>query len=129
MDIAPTVLQAAGVPIPADMQGESFLPLLKSTHEKGRSSLYYHYYENGEHAVSPHFGIKTKRYKLIRFYKRVESWEFYDLKKDPKEMHNLIHSRKYKKQITLHKRALMGLMQKYDDKEAQAIFNEPVPVL
>ncbi len=35
--------------------------------------MYYHYYENGEHSVSPHFGISTARYKLIRFYKRVEN--------------------------------------------------------
>ncbi|SDD84366.1 sulfatase/phosphatase domain-containing protein [Niabella drilacis] len=51
--------------------------------------MYYHYYENGEHSVSPHFGIKTKRYKLIRFYKRVESWELFDLQKDPRELNNI----------------------------------------
>ena len=46
-------------------------------------TLYYHYHENGEHAVSPHFGVSDGRYKLICFYKRVEGWELYGLKKRP----------------------------------------------
>lgn len=83
LDIAPTILEAAGVAVPKDMQGRSFLPLVTAEQAKGRDAMYYHYYENGEHAVSPHFGISTGRYKLIRFYKRVEGWELYDLKKDP----------------------------------------------
>ena len=73
LDIAPTMLDAAGLPIPKDIQGESMLPLLMDKSAKGRDAIYYHYYENGEHAVSPHFGVQTDRYKLIRFYKRVES--------------------------------------------------------
>jgi arylsulfatase A-like enzyme len=70
-DIAPTLLDAAGLNIPKDMQGESMLPLFTNKKTKEREAMYYHYYENGEHSVSPHFGIRTKRYKLIRFYKRV----------------------------------------------------------
>ncbi len=82
LDIAPTLLQAAHAEIPPDMQGESFLPVL-SGKNKARKAMYYHYYENGEHAVSPHFGVRNERYKLIRFYNRVNGWELYDLKKDP----------------------------------------------
>ena len=126
LDIAPTVLETAGVNIPADMQGESFLPLVKHNNMKGRDALYYHYYENGEHSVSPHFGIKTKRYKLIRFYKRVSSWELYDLKKDPSEMNNLIDGKKYQSQIIKLKGELLQLIKKYDDKEAEEIFNQPL---
>ncbi|CAN5677160.1 sulfatase [soil metagenome] len=126
LDIGPTVLEAVGISIPADMQGQSFLPLVKNNHAKGRDALYYHYYENGEHAVSPHFGIKTNRYKLIRFYKRINSWEFYDLEKDPSEMNNLINDKKYQALISAHKNKLLGLIKQYDDKEAEVIFNEPV---
>jgi len=126
LDIAPTVLEAAGVTIPADMQGESFLPLVKHNNIKGRDALYYHYYENGEHSVSPHFGIKTKRYKLIRFYKRVSNWELYDLQKDPSEMNNLIDGKKYQRQIIKLKDELLKLIKQYDDKEAEDIFNQPL---
>ena len=69
LDIAPTILEAAGIKTPADMQGESFLPLVKHNKRKGRDELYYHYYENGEHSVSPHFGIKQKGMSLSDFTK------------------------------------------------------------
>ena len=67
----------------------------------GTVPMYYHYYENGEHAVSPHFGISTGRYKLIRFYTRVNSWELFDLEKDPSEMLNIYGKKGYDK-ITVH---------------------------
>ena len=36
-----------------------------------------------------HYGVRTERYKLIHFYNDIDAWELYDLKKDPREMHNL----------------------------------------
>src|SRR5690606_8348598 len=96
-DIAPTLLEIAGVKVPKDIQGLSILPLLTKEKTAVRDEMYYHYYENGEHAVSPHFGVRTERYKLIRFYKRVNTWELYDLKKDPSEMHNIYGKKGYEK--------------------------------
>ncbi len=121
LDIAPTMLDAAGVVIPKDEQGQSMLPLFKDRKAKGREAMYYHYYENGEHSVSPHFGVRTKRYKLVRFYKRVSSWELYDLQKDPNEMNNVYGHKSYKKiteamDIKLHK-----LISQYDDQDAKKI--------
>lgn len=127
LDIAPTILQAAGVTVPADIQGESFLPLLKQGGGNGRDAIFYHYYENGEHAVSPHFGVKTKRYKLIRFYKRVESWELYDLEKDPNEMHNIFGQKKYREIASELHGKLTELIKKYDDQEALRILNNQLP--
>lgn len=121
LDIAPTLLDIAGVKVPEDIQGESFLPLLTDKTARGRDAIYYHYYENGEHAVSPHFGVKTDRYKLIRFYKRVESWELFDLKKDPQEMSNLYGSKKYRKIQEELKTRLKGLIEQYEDKDAAEI--------
>ncbi len=126
VDIAPTILQAAGVPIPADMQGRSFLPQVSGKKKKGRTAMYYHYYENGEHAVSPHFGVSNGRYKLIRFYKRVEGWELYDLKKDAGETSNVYGQKKYAK-VTAHmKKQLAALIAQYEDEEAaQLMQKEP----
>lgn len=90
VDFAPTLLQATGIPIPAAMQGKSFAGLLKNPTEKFRDAVYYHYYEYpGEHSVMKHFGIRTNRYKLIRFYGEENFWELYDLKTDPNENTNL----------------------------------------
>lgn len=124
LDIAPTLLDAAGLPVPAQMQGESLLPLLKKPTSKGRDAIFYHYFEDGEHRVSPHFGISTKRYKLIRFYKRVNCWELYDLAKDPSEQHNIFKQKGYNL-ITLDlMKKLDKLILQYQDWEAKKIMDK-----
>jgi arylsulfatase A-like enzyme len=124
LDIAPTVLSAAGVAVPKDMQGKSFLPLVTGKKANGRDAMYYHYYENGEHSVSPHFGISTKRYKLIRFYERVNSWELYDLKKDKNEMNNVYGKKGYEKITADLNRQLNSLIDQYQDKDAKKILQD-----
>jgi arylsulfatase A-like enzyme len=92
IDYAPTLLAMAGVQIPGDIQGSNFAPLLMKpgSVKNWRDALYYHYYEYPEpHRVAKHFGIRTSRYKLIRFYHPEAYWELYDLQKDKAEMKNL----------------------------------------
>ncbi|MDO5105106.1 sulfatase [Capnocytophaga sp.] len=124
VDIAPTLLEAAGIPVPTDMQGVSFFPILKKPRKETRNSVYYHYYENGEHAVSPHFGIKNKRYKLIRYYKRHNGWELFDLKTDPREMHNIYKLPSSKKIIKKMKKLLEKEIDKLDDTTAQEVLHK-----
>ena len=121
LDIAPTALNAAGIPVLADIQGKSFLPLLKNKKMKGRDAMYYHYYEYGEHSVSPHFGISTGRYKLIRFYSRVNCWELYDLRKDKSEMENVYGQKGYEKITAELKKRLNALIAEYEDEDAKKI--------
>jgi arylsulfatase A-like enzyme len=91
IDFAPTFLDLAGASIPDDMQGESFLQILKGKSPRGwRRSMYYHYYEYpAVHSVKKHYGIRTERHKLIHFYDDIDAWELYDLAQDPDELHNL----------------------------------------
>ena len=91
IDYAPTFLELAGAPIPADMDGVSLLPLLKGQHPKNwRKSIYYHFYEYpAEHSVKRHYGVRTDRWKLIHFYNDIDEWELFDLKNDPHELHNI----------------------------------------
>jgi arylsulfatase A-like enzyme len=90
VDFAPTLLAAAGEPVPADMQGRSFLPLLRGEQPKDwRTSMYYRYYHYPmHHRVQPHYGVRTERYKLI-YFNKIDQWELYDLAKDPNELKNL----------------------------------------
>ncbi len=119
IDFAPTIIDLAGVTIPKEMQGKSLLPLFYKNNENWRDALYYHYYEfPGIHMVKRHYGIRTKRYKLIRFYYDIEAWELYDLEKDPQELNNLYGNSAYKEvQSKLHKK-LEQLRINYKDSDS-----------
>ena len=90
IDLAPTFLDLAGVPIPQHMQGKSLLPLAKASDPSFRKEWYYEYYEwpNPE-KVPPCRGIRTERYKLIQYVLEPREFELYDLENDPKETRNL----------------------------------------
>jgi arylsulfatase A-like enzyme len=90
VDFAPTFLEAAGVPVPADMQGRSAVPVWRGqTPADWRTSMYYRYYHDpGDHDTRAHYGVRTTRHKLIHYWTR-DQWELFDLAADPDEMHNL----------------------------------------
>jgi len=90
IDLAPTFLDLAGLPIPEHMQGKSLLPLAKASEPAFRNEWYYEYYEwpNPE-KVPPCRGIRTERYKLIQYVLEPQEFELYDLDSDPKETRNL----------------------------------------
>jgi len=98
IDFAETFLEAAGVPVPDDMQGRSLVPLLKGkTPPDWRKEHYYHYYEYpGWHSVKRHYGISTTRYKLIHFYYDIDEWELFDLVADPLELKNVFDDPSYR---------------------------------
>lgn len=89
IDYAPTFLEVAGEKIPEEIQGDSLVPLMKGTKSEWRNSLYYAYYEFGEHRVPQHFGVRTDRHKLI-FFPKTDEWNLFDLKTDPNEL-NSVH--------------------------------------
>ncbi|PTX44264.1 putative sulfatase [Christiangramia gaetbulicola] len=131
LDFAPTFLDFAGAEIPDSMQGKSLRPLLNNKTNAGgfRDAVYYHYYDfPAFHMVKRHYGIRTERYKLIHFYDDIDTWELYDLKKDPKEENNLYGDPAYAEiQQKLHLE-LKQLQEKYEvtEKEFQTTPKEKV---
>jgi arylsulfatase A-like enzyme len=90
VDFAPTFLEAAGLKVPADMQGRSALSVLRgSTPADWRTSMYYRYYHDpGDHNTRGHYGVRTRTHKLIHYWTK-DQWELFDLVDDPHELHNL----------------------------------------
>lgn len=104
VDLAPTFLDLAGAPVPKLFQGRSFRPVLQGkTPEDWQTSMYYRYWmhNDGCHNVYAHYGVRTKRYKLIYYYSDPlgqdgalepsykPEWELFDLDRDPHELHSV----------------------------------------
>jgi hypothetical protein len=99
LDYAETILDAAGITPPAEMQGHSLVPVLKGqTPTDWRKGFYYHYYEHpGPHNVAKQYGVITDRYKLVYFYEpAMNYWELFDLKTDPHELKSVYDDAEYK---------------------------------
>ncbi|MBT3341794.1 MAG: sulfatase [Gemmatimonadetes bacterium] len=116
VDVAPTILDFAGVEIPPTVQGRSLRPLMAaSAPDDWRQEVYYAYYEDSwrlrdtdidqmaepgfkyftPHRIGPHRGIRTASHKLIEYLGEVDDagrplpyWEFFDLVADPDELDN-----------------------------------------
>ena len=121
VDIAPTVHDLLGLPIPKQYQGRSMLDVI---HHKGapwREEWLYDYYEYpGNENVAPHRGIRTSTHKLIHWYTQSpEEFELYDLGNDPTETRNLYG---HPDQATLQtdlKRRLAKLLQSLPERKEQ----------
>lgn len=116
LDLAPTILDAAGVPVPEQMQGRSLVPLLKGNHPADwREAVYYHYYEGppAVHKVARHHGVRTDRYTLVHFY-NTGDWELFDLRKDPEQLHSVYGDPDYAEVQKRLKEELKELEQKYE---------------
>ena len=102
IDLAPTLLDIAGVKTPQRMHGDSLMPVLDAggrSPENWRDAVYYRYYENmGPHRVPKHDGVRTENWKLI-WFPEVDPdgdgprgpgcYELYDLVEDPDELTSL----------------------------------------
>lgn len=91
IDLAPTFLDLAGLPVPSSMQGRSLAPLLHGQSPTDwRTSVYYRYYHDpGHHNTAAHLGVRTATHKLIYYWKK-DAYELFDLTVDPSEQHNLL---------------------------------------
>jgi uncharacterized sulfatase len=146
-DFAPTIIELAGGKTPDYMQGRSFKEILQTGVEPQDwpQATYYRYWMHmaHRHANPAHFGVRTKAYKLIFYYGRYwvdtddpsadwnndswgndftrhtpVAWEFYDLKKDPKEMNNAYHHPAYQETIGLLKQQLAQLRFELNETDA-----------
>jgi arylsulfatase A-like enzyme len=103
VDFAQTFLDLAGVEPTWPVQGSSLRPLLRGEDpDDWRDAVYYRYWEHddGIHHVWAHYGVRTERWKLVRYYAdglgqpgasdRVmpPEWELFDLVEDPRELHS-----------------------------------------
>ena len=131
VDFAPLMLDYAGLNTPDYMQGRSFRPNLRGQRPADwREAMYYRYWMHGNGARRPaHYGIRTRRFKLIFFYglpldqttnaPTKPGWELYDLAKDPREIDNVYRDPSYADTVAHLKEELRRLKSELGDTDAQ----------
>lgn len=136
IDFAPTLLDVGGARPAPEMQGVSLQPLWQGrTPADWRTSMYYRYYEYGDegkggwHRVRPHYGVRTRRHKLIHFQNGIDAWELYDLEKDPHEVRNIYDDPANADLVRELKAELARLQKRYGDTATSAVVpaSQPAP--
>ena len=91
MDIAPTILESAGIPVPKNWEAQSLWPLINDPQAPGRDAVYAelardHIQQEAEMMIMR----RDRKWKVV-FYLAQENGELYDLETDPREVRNLWH--------------------------------------
>lgn len=136
-DIAPTLLDVAGIEVPADIQGRSLKPLFLGEKTPWREDFYYHYY--GVKDATPEkargnwitgnqiIGITSKTEKLV-FYPTMKGgafWEYFDLVNDPREMKNLVHDPACQAKVDALREKLRQRAEALKDEEVVGLLKQP----
>ena len=98
IDVAPTILNLAGIPTPLRMQGKSLVPLMKGNIHHWPDSIFCEHLMD-EPKIPNSECIRTKQWKFIRYPKHPDYIELYNLMDDPMEEHNLASQKNYQKKI------------------------------
>jgi arylsulfatase A-like enzyme len=120
LDLAPTLLDFAGLAIPKEMQGRSWKPLLSSgaPPPDWRNSFFYEYFveigASGQQMGPPSMtALRTDNAKLIKYPGHDDWMELFDLRTDPYETNNIVRSPPH--------RDLLQTMQAEYDRQAKAV--------
>lgn len=93
IDLAPTLVDLAGAPIPASMQGKSWRPLFASPAAALRDAIFAEYFWEANFPSTPTLtAVRTQTAKLIKYEGKPEWTELFDLAADPYETNNLFAS-------------------------------------
>jgi arylsulfatase A-like enzyme len=108
IDLAPSLLEAAGLPVPENMQGESFVPILKSDSAHGRQAWLYEYFKDFPYNVPGINAVRTRTHVYIEYAGR-KAPELYNVANDPGQKRNLIDTDEGLRALPELKKALEDL--------------------
>jgi len=111
IDIAPTLLDFAAVPIPPVMQGASFRPLLRGEPVPWRTSFLYEYFQEAWlPGIPTMLAVRTERWKFVTYPDIDDLDELYDLANDPHELRNLAQDPKHAATLAAMRKELARLL-------------------
>ena len=96
IDLAPTLLDMIGIPVPEEMQGISLVPALKNPEAEIRSNFLYEHFPVFPIPIPGMTAVRTDQYKYITYHNDVRPAELYNLRKDPGEKNNIIRKPEFR---------------------------------
>jgi len=113
IDLAPTLLDLAGVAIPSIIQGRSLKPLLEGRKPRWREEFLYEYFVDAEYPKNTPkiHAVRTRDWKYISYPELNDVEELYDLRNDPYEMRNLAQDPRYARKLREMKSRLARLLE------------------
>ncbi len=89
VDLAPTLLELAGLSVPASIHGRSLRPLLLGEETEWRDAFVYEYFRDFPYNVPAHKALRTAQYLYVT-HERVGAAALYDITTDPRTLNNII---------------------------------------
>jgi N-acetylglucosamine-6-sulfatase len=115
IDVAPTLLDLAGIATPDQMDGTSFLPILRGESPEWRDEFVYQYYWEYNFPHTPTvYALRGQRYKYMFYHGLWDRNELYYLEADPLERQNLIDSPSHRELREQMKERLFDLLEEKD---------------
>lgn len=118
LDVAPSILALAGVPIPKGMQGINLMDVVQAK-TPARNHFFYQHYFLGSPRIPKVEGVVTKNFKYMKFLEH-NFEELYDIEHDPHELENLINKVNYQKKAVEMRKLFNQLSNKYGAKDMQS---------
>ena len=113
IDVAPTLLDVASVSIPSEMDGQSFLPVVRNKNAQWRDFLLYEYFWERNYPQTPTMhAIFNDKIEYTRYDGIWDIDELYNLEVDPMEKNNLIHHPDWQDKIGKLNSAMFEMLQK-----------------
>ena len=127
IDIAPTLLSLAGVPVPARMQGTSLIPLLHDRRVDWREDfLFEHLFTHDRIPRSD--GVIGDRYKYLRYVDEQPVYEqLFDAEKDPDEVINFADRPEYAPVLERMRKRYRQLVAATGSPDVPPRISRPVP--
>jgi len=101
IDLAPTILDLAGVTIPKEMQGRSLVPFVQGRRPNNWRRDFFYEHHTMTKVIPEVEGVRNERWKYVRWVTTLPLFEeLFDLKSDPEELNNLASDPRSQKQLT-----------------------------
>ncbi len=117
VDVYPTLCELAGLPVPAELEGASFAPLLDDPQRPWKAAVFSQFLREGiwtapDGVEYMGYSVRTKTHRYVRWVtwpgKQLAAEELYDYQTDPLETTNVASQEGYREELEIMRQQLIS---------------------